>query len=161
MSQKKDVSRIKLDNIDEQIIELISDNGRLPNTEIAEQLHISESTARRRINRLINEDIIKIVTVRNPDRFSKFTTTIIGVSCERKRIEMIEQYLTNQKETRYVGYSTGKWDIMIEAFFLDNEHLLEFLLKLGELEGVNDVESSIILRVAKFTYEWEVGRLLK
>lgn len=132
----------------------------MPNTEIAEKIHISESTARRRINRLINEEIIKIVTVRNPDQFNKFTSSIIGVSCDRIKINSIESYLTKQKETRYVGYSTGQWDIMIEAFFIDNEHLLEFLLKLGELDGVNDVESSIILRVAKFAYEWEVGKLL-
>lgn len=160
MKFNKGYSDIRLDQIDEQIIKLIADNGRLPNTEIAERLHISESTARRRINRLINENVIKIVTVRNPDYFSKFTSTIISVKCDRTKMENIEQFLTRQRETRYVGYSTGKWDIIVEAFFKDNEHLLEFLLKLGELEGVNDVESSIILRVAKFTYEWEITDLL-
>lgn len=149
-----------LDEIDEQIIELISRNGRMPNTEIAERLHVSESTVRRRINRLINEDFIKIVTIRNPDRFSQFTTAIIGISCKSESVQIIERYLTKCKETRYVGYATGKWDIVIEAFFKDSEHLLSFVIELGQYEGVTDIETSVILRVAKFTYEWEIGKLL-
>ena len=43
------------------------------------------------------------------------------------------------------------------AFFNDQEHLLEFVSrKLGVLKGVTGAETSLILKVAKFSYEWEI-----
>jgi Lrp/AsnC family transcriptional regulator, regulator for asnA, asnC and gidA len=45
----------------------------------------------------------------------------------------------------------------VEAFFSDHEHLLEFVSrKLGALKGVTGAETSLILKVAKFSYEWEI-----
>ena len=39
----------------------------------------------------------------------------------------------------------------------DQEHLLEFVSrKLGSLKGVTGAETSLILKVAKFSYEWEI-----
>jgi Lrp/AsnC family transcriptional regulator for asnA, asnC and gidA len=47
--------------------------------------------------------------------------------------------------------------VIIEAFFGDQEHLLDFIAeKLGKLPGVRQVETSLILKVAKFSYEWEI-----
>ncbi len=46
---------------------------------------------------------------------------------------------------------------MVEAFFSDQEHMLDFVTaKLGPLAGITDVETSIILKVIKFSYEWEI-----
>ncbi|MEK3937439.1 Lrp/AsnC family transcriptional regulator [Sporosarcina sp. FSL W7-1349] len=159
----KNVIRIppELDALDEEIVKLLIEDGRMPNTEIAERLHIAEATARRRINRLKEEKIIKVVAVRNPDHFKKFLSTIINIKCERSEIIKTEGFLTNRAETRYVGYSTGKWNLVAEAFFIDNDHLLDFLLEVGELEGVTDIETSVMLRIAKFSYEWEFDTLFK
>ena len=53
--------------------------------------------------------------------------------------------------------SAGRYDVMVEAFFADQEHLLEFVSdKLGSIEGIDKVETSIILKVVKFSYEWEI-----
>jgi Lrp/AsnC family transcriptional regulator for asnA, asnC and gidA len=47
--------------------------------------------------------------------------------------------------------------VIVEAFFDDHEHLLEFIsTTLGGMEGVTGVETSLILKVAKFSYEWEI-----
>ena len=56
-----------------------------------------------------------------------------------------------------MGVATGRYDIIVEAFFNDQEHLLEFVSrKLGALKGVTGAETSLILKVAKFSYEWEI-----
>jgi hypothetical protein len=47
----------------------------------------------------------------------------------------------------------------IEAFFDDHEHLLEFISpRLGAMPRVKvtQVETSLILNVAKFSYGWEI-----
>jgi Lrp/AsnC family transcriptional regulator for asnA, asnC and gidA len=69
----------------------------------------------------------------------------------------VSERLVAYPEVRYVGVATGRYDIIVEAFFNDHEHLLEFVSrKLGALKGVTGAETSLILKVAKFSYEWEI-----
>ena len=61
-------------------------------------------------------------------------------------------------EVRYVGMSAGRYDLIVEAFFSSQEQLLDFITeKLGVLHGVSDIETSVILKVVKFSYEWEIA----
>ena len=53
--------------------------------------------------------------------------------------------------------ATGRYDIIVEAFFNEEAHLLEFVsTRLGGLEGVTGAETNLILKVAKFSYDWEI-----
>ena len=57
-----------------------------------------------------------------------------------------------------MGLSTGRYDIIVEAFFLDQQHFLEFISnKLSRMEGITGLETSMILEVVKFSYEWEIA----
>ena len=42
-----------MDRLDEKIIQILRDNGRISNAEIARDLNVSEGTIRRRIRKLI------------------------------------------------------------------------------------------------------------
>jgi Lrp/AsnC family transcriptional regulator for asnA, asnC and gidA len=134
-----------LDHIDRRIIAVLQENGRTSNREVGRLLGISEATVRNRISRLTDEDLINIVAVPTPRAVSL------------PMMESVVDELMTQPEVRYVGMATGRYDVIIEAFFHDQEHLLEFLSKrLGHMDGVTSVETSLILRVAKFSYEWEI-----
>jgi Lrp/AsnC family transcriptional regulator for asnA, asnC and gidA len=82
---------------------------------------------------------------------------IIGISVRLGDLETVSDRLVHYPEVRYVGLSTGRYDLIIEAFFNDNEHLLSFVSnELGSDPAVRQVETSLILKVAKFSYEWEI-----
>ncbi len=51
------------DFLDVEILKMLKVNSRMPNTEIARELGISEGTVRRRINRMIKAGVIKKFTV--------------------------------------------------------------------------------------------------
>lgn len=146
-----------LDATDREIVRVLQKNGRTPNTEIARALDLTETTIRKRIARLIEEDLVNIVAVPTPRAVGMTTSAIIGVSVQLGDLDMVSRQLSSYSEVRYLGLSTGRYDIIIEAFFNDTEHLLSFVSdKLGALPEVTDVETSIILRVDKFSYEWEL-----
>lgn len=146
-----------LDQVDRRIVAILQENGRTSNREIGRKLEVSEATVRNRISRLISEGLINIVAVPTPRAVGLTLSAIIGVSLSLPRIDDIVAELVTKPEVRYAGMSTGRYEVIIEAFFTDHEHLLEFVTKdLGNLDGINRVETSIILRVAKFSYEWEV-----
>lgn len=148
----------RVDELDRKIIKMLQADGRLSNTEIARTLDITETTVRKRIARLLDERLINIVAVPTPEATGMTLSAIMGVSVELTAIRDAADTVRTYPEVRYVGMSSGRYDLIVEAFFVDQEHLLEFVTgKLGELPGITGLETSIILKVVKFSYEWEIS----
>lgn len=155
--RERPAARPVLDDLDWGIIRILQGNGRTTNTEMARSLDVTEATIRNRVSRLLDEGLIEIVAVPTPQAVGLTLSAIIGVSVRLGDIDAVTEQLAARSEVRYVGLSTGRYDIILEAFFQDQEHLLEFVTHtIGAIEGVLDAETSIILRVAKFSYEWEI-----
>jgi Lrp/AsnC family transcriptional regulator for asnA, asnC and gidA len=146
-----------IDGTDREIIRVLQRNGRTSNTDIGRALGLTETTIRKRIARLIDEGLVHIVAVPTPQAMGVTMSAIIGVSVRLGDLDAVSSTLAKMAEVRYLGLSTGRYDIILEAFFDDSEHLLAFVSeKLGGQAGVTGVETSIILRVDKFSYEWEL-----
>jgi Lrp/AsnC family transcriptional regulator, regulator for asnA, asnC and gidA len=146
-----------LDELDRKIVRLLNRNGRASNTEIARDLDVSEATVRKRMARLIDEELIMVTAVPTPAGIGSTTAVLIGVSVRLDRLEAISERLVKHPAVRYVAHSTGRYDLMLEAFFPDVERLASFISNdLGSDPGVTQVETSLILKVAKFVYEWEL-----
>jgi Lrp/AsnC family transcriptional regulator, regulator for asnA, asnC and gidA len=147
-----------IDEIDRRVIKILQADGRRPNTEIARDLHVSETTIRKRVSQLVSQGLINIVAVPTPRAVGLNLSAIIGISVTLPKLKEISEELKRQKEVRYVGVSTGRYDIIVEAFFLDQQHFLDFISsKLSSMEGITGLETSMILDVVKFSYEWEIG----
>jgi Lrp/AsnC family transcriptional regulator, regulator for asnA, asnC and gidA len=147
-----------LDDIDRAIIRLLQKDGRMSNTEIGRELGLTETTIRKRVARLVGEDLISIVAVPTPQAVGMTTSAIIGISVQLQHLHDVSDRLVALPEVRYVGASTGRYDLIIEAFFADQEHLLQFVSsELGAMPGITDAETSLILKVTKFSYEWEIA----
>ena len=145
------------DSVDRRIIALLQRDGRMSNSAIARSVGLSEATVRRRIDRLLGSGTVQIVAVPSPETVGLTLSVIIGVSCDLRRLDKVAQTLADLRETRYLGYSTGPFDLILEAFFYSHQHLLDFLQgELATIEGITDTETSIILKVAKFSFEWEL-----
>jgi len=147
-----------LDEIDRRVIRILQADGRTPNTEIARELRVSETTIRKRITQLVSRGLINIVAVPTPRAVGMTLSAIIGISVMLPQLHEISEELKRQPEVRYVGVSTGRYDIIVEAFFFDQRHFLEFISdKLGRMQGITALETSMILEVVKFSYEWEIA----
>jgi Lrp/AsnC family transcriptional regulator for asnA, asnC and gidA len=144
------------DELDRRIIGLLQRDGRQPNTEIAALLGVTETTVRKRIGRLVSEGLIKVVAVPSPEVVGMTMSAIIGISVDMARNEEIAKALVAMPQTRYVGFSTGSYDLIIEVFFRSHEELLHLLASLAKIPGIIKTEASVILKVTKFSYEWEV-----
>lgn len=147
-----------VDEIDRRIIAILQADGRRPNTEIARELKVSETTVRKRLSRLTTTGLINVVAVPTPQAVGMNLSAIIGISVLLPQLRQVSERLRNQREVRYVGVSTGRYDIIVEAFFFDQQHFLDFISNsLGRMPGVTGLETSMILEVVKFSYEWEIN----
>ena len=147
-----------LDTTDREILRILQKDGRTSNSAIARQLGITETTVRKRIAAMLDRDLMEIVAVPTPRLAGYNISAIIGLSVSLPHLREVSGKLVEAPEVRYCGLSTGRFDVMIEAFFYDREHLLRFTTDvLGALPGITAVETSLILKIEKFSYEWELG----
>lgn len=144
-----------VDDIDRQIISLLQKDGRMPYLTIANELGLAEGTIRRRVARLIDEQILQIVGVTDPLKVGMQTVAIVGMKVERSKIDQIVQALSDMSEVRYVALSTGNYDLVIEVVVPSNDHLLKFLInKLDDIPGIYNTGTSLVLQVAKQNFSW-------
>lgn len=57
---------VELDALDRQLIHVLQENARLTNRQIAVRVGSTEPTVRRRIDRLLDQEVIKIAAVASP-----------------------------------------------------------------------------------------------
>jgi Lrp/AsnC family transcriptional regulator for asnA, asnC and gidA len=147
-----------LDEIDRRVIKILQVDGRRPNTEIARELKVSETTIRKRVAQLVSRGLINIVAVPTPRAAGMNMSAIIGISVTLPKLKEISEELKSLREVRYVGLSTGRYDIIVEAFFFDQQHFLDFISsRLSRMDGITSLETSMILDIVKFSYEWEIS----
>ena len=145
-----------VDQMDRDILGILRTDGRTSNVEIARRIGVTETTVRKRVAALLADGLVEIVAVPTPKLAGATVSAIIGISVQLTHLQKVADELVNRREVRYCGFSTGRYDLMIEAFFADNEHVLTFTTNvLGAMPGVTDVETALILKIEKFSYEWE------
>ena len=137
----------KPDAIDQHIISILEENGRATNREIAEAVGVSEGTVRNRIERLIRDDVLRIVGVTNPAKLGLNTAVVISISGQLAHITDIAEAIAAVDAVVYVGYTTGNADIIALAFFPSNDELTDFMTKtLAAIPGIVRAETNIILK---------------
>jgi Lrp/AsnC family transcriptional regulator for asnA, asnC and gidA len=72
----------------------------------------------------------------------------------------VGERLAAHPDVSYVGYTTGEYDLLVEAFLPDDAGLLEFIDdRVGAVPEVESVETWHVLRVTKTNAEWQGERI--
>ena len=139
-----------VDDLDNQIIETLSLDGRMSNASIARNLGVSEGTIRRRLNILKDEGIIDIKVVLNPNYVASETEAIIGIQVDLPVIRQVVLKLNQINEIRWVNITSGSFDIFVNVSTKSLSDLLELLQnKTGNIDGVKKIETFTTLDVPK------------
>ena len=143
---------MKLDRIDRRILEIIQNQGRISNLELAETVGLSATPCARRVKRLEDEGIIDShVTLLNPDKMDLKLMAILGISMDRhtpERFENFDTIIRGFPEVLECNVVTGQAaDYLLKVIVPDMSYYEEFLLgRLTRIEGVTGVHSSFVLR---------------
>ena len=143
---------MKLDRTDRRILEIIQNQGRISNLELAEAVGLSATPCARRVKRLEDEGIIDShVTLLNPDKLDLKLMAILGISMDRhtpERFENFDTIIRGFPEVLECNVVTGQAaDYLLKVIVPDMSYYEEFLLgRLTRIEGVTGVHSSFVLR---------------
>lgn len=147
--------QLELDDLDRAIVALLQEDARVTNGAIAEQVGSSEATVRRRIDRLLDAGLMRIVAVASPFALGQKVMAILGLQIARRHQQAIEEALRPLPEVRFIGLTLGSYDMILEVWLSDTDALLDFLTdQISPLPGVQRVEAWQVLKLSKYSYDW-------
>ncbi|GAA4296666.1 Lrp/AsnC family transcriptional regulator [Aestuariibaculum suncheonense] len=141
------MGKIKLDEIDHQILDMLIDNTRIPFTDIAKKLLISAGTVHVRVKKMEEHGIIKGSSL-------MLDYKKLGYSF----IAYVGVFLNKTSETKFVlerineipfvtvaHITTGKFNVFCKIRAKSTEHAKEVIFMLDDIEGVYRTETMISL----------------
>lgn len=143
---------IQLDRTDKKILQLMQNNARISNLELADSVGLSPTPCSRRVKRLEESGLIdKHVTLLKPSALGLNLTAMIGISMDRhtpERFDYVEKAVTALPEVLECLIVTGQSaDFLLKVVVRDMQHYEQLLLgHITRLEGVTGVHSSFVLR---------------
>jgi Lrp/AsnC family transcriptional regulator for asnA, asnC and gidA len=150
-----DSSGKKLDRVDCRLIQLLQKDGRMPNNAIAQALGISEFTVRRRLKRLLDSGIIKIVAVANPMDLGFEIAGNLKIRIELKKADDVLEKLKKLDALIWVALTTGGTDIDVDFVVRSLKEFHELVFKkISKIDGVLSTEASLMVDLVKDEHDW-------
>lgn len=144
-----------VDALDRAIISRLQQDGRMSSAEIARQLSVAERTVRARIERLVSDNVIRLVATIVPATAGYAVTGDVFLEVEAGRIHEIATLIAERPEVGYVGLSTGDRDISIQIHAPSVEGLYDFVTnELGTIPGVVRTNTFIIPKIIKTHFDF-------
>ena len=139
----------RIDKLDRKILEIISQNARIPFKDIAEVCGVSRAAIHQRVQKMIEmKVIVGSGYFVNSKALGYNTCTYIGVKLERGSMykEVVPE-LEKIPEVVECHFTTGPYTMLIKLYAHDNEHFMELLNgRIQEIPGVISTETMISLR---------------
>jgi Lrp/AsnC family transcriptional regulator, regulator for asnA, asnC and gidA len=149
----------RVDELDLRIIGALQVDGRRPAVEIARELGVPKSTVQRRLDTLIRERVVMIAAYADSAKLGLSMHVHLNLRVELAHYQDVLDAVVGLTEVRWVAVTTGPADIVAEAYFSSSNHLHEFIrTKLAPIPGITGVDTSVILSVEKFTFQWDALR---
>jgi len=142
--------RIENRDIDYKIFRLLQKNGRIPNTEIAKILGISEATVRKRLQNLIQDERIQVIAVVNPFKLKSGIMGNLRVQADKKQLESVGNALSHLDELWYIAQLVGTADFDAEYYVSSQAEFGRLMDKLNKIEGIETFETSLLIRYVKY-----------
>ncbi len=135
----------KMDEIDRKILQLLSENARMPNQRIGKKVGLSEPAARRRVAALSSRGVIRRFTIDVEESGGVcalvFITTSPEVSSERMARE-----LSREEGVWRIWELSGETDVALLLSAPDMETLNRRVDELRSMRSVKKTSTSIIMK---------------
>ena len=130
----------------------------MPASEVARRIgDISERAVRYRIDRMVDEGVIKVSAVAKPQAFGLTTIADIWLEVESDRILEVARKMAEFENVSYVACGIGQSDVSIQIVAKDTAEIYQFVTEVvRKVPGVRKTTTSIVPLIIKDVYQWRV-----
>jgi Lrp/AsnC family transcriptional regulator for asnA, asnC and gidA len=128
-----------LDTLDNKIIRLLTENGRMPIGEMAKRLKVTAPTVRSRIKNLEKTGLLKVSGAIDPNQHPQMITALVAMSVQSHgKMDQILEKISRLPNVVWAGVITGRYDIIAEVVCVEGkDELYRFttntILKIGNV----------------------------
>jgi Lrp/AsnC family transcriptional regulator for asnA, asnC and gidA len=136
-------------NIDKTNLAIIKHlrNGRKSYQKIARDLSVSENTVRTRVKKLMDEGVLEISGLVNPETIDGHRTVMVGVKLQSMDLVNKGQEFSNLRGVISVSVVTGRFDLILIVFLKPGFGLLEFYTEeVSKIQDVQSVETFVVYK---------------
>jgi Lrp/AsnC family transcriptional regulator for asnA, asnC and gidA len=148
----------KIDKIDVNIVKFLHEDGRMSASEIARQIgDISERVVRYRIDRMVEEEIVRVSAIVSPQAFGLAIFADIWIEVESDKILEVAQIMAENENVTYVASSLGEADVSIQLVAKNTAEVYRFVTEVvRKVPGVRKTVTSIVPDILKDIYQWRI-----
>lgn len=148
----------EFDDLDWKIVTALRQDGRMPALEIARVIGIPETTVRKRLQRLLAQQLVRIVAVTSTAAAGYKREVTFAIIAAPGRSLDLAQKLATAPEVQFVAFGIGAFDLMVNAVFKAEDDLFRFVTEWLALDGIASYQSMDIMAVFKRSDYWVVNR---
>jgi Lrp/AsnC family transcriptional regulator for asnA, asnC and gidA len=135
-----------LDNLDNKIIRLLTENGRMPIGEMAKKLDVTSPTIRNRIKDLEKTGLFKVSGLIDPSQHREMITALVAMSVQSDgKLDQILDKINQLPNVVWAGVATGRYDIIAEVVCVNGKEELYRFTTETILKMANVVRSETFL----------------
>ncbi|MEX0721793.1 MAG: Lrp/AsnC family transcriptional regulator [Balneolaceae bacterium] len=148
------MEQVKLDNVDKKIIQILQEEGRLANNELARRIGLTTTPTLERVKRLEREGVIEGYAARiNKESVNRGLTVFVTVTLSVHQLNLLEEFTKAVQEIPEIlacYNTTGDGDFLLQVVVQDTKHYEHFMRnKLTTLPDVQRLHTSIVLNTIK------------
>ncbi len=154
MAKENNSTHIALDKIDRRVLDLLKENAKLSNKEIAHEIGLTVTPTFERIKRLERNGVITGYTINvDKKKIGKGLKVICQVSLRAHNLDLLqgfEDQIIHLSEVSACYHIAGDYDYLLSIEVMDMDEYQHFLKeKLASIPNIANVQSSFVLSTMK------------
>ena len=143
-----------IDKLDNEIIRLLTENGRMPIGEMSKRLNVTAPTTRNRIKNLEKNGIFKVSGLIDPSKHGEMITALVAMSVQSHgKLDQILDKIVQLPNVVWAGVVAGRYDIIAEVVCVKGkDELYQFTTK--TILNIANVVRSETFIFLKSRYNW-------
>ena len=139
--------KVKLDEIDHQILDMLIENTRIPYTDIAKKLLISAGTVHVRVKKMEDADLIKGSSLTlDYEKLGYSFIAYVGIFLEKTHMtKFVLERLADIPYVTVAHITTGKFNSFCKIRAKDTTHAKNISFKIDDIDGVSRTETMIAM----------------
>jgi Lrp/AsnC family transcriptional regulator for asnA, asnC and gidA len=121
--------------------------GRKSFQKIAEDLSITENTVRARVNRLIEEGVLSVTGLVDPEAIPGHRLVMVGIKLSTMDLVRKGEEFSRLKGVVSVCVVTGRYDLILTVLMSDTHDLLAFYTEqVSQIQDVQSAETFVVYK---------------
>lgn len=138
----------QIDGIDLRILDALQTDARTPFVRLAQDIGVSDTTVRARVDRLVRHFGVRFVVDIDPRELG-LLYSYLGVRVQGPAMTRVVGRMCELPELIFVGRTVGGYDLLAEMVSRDNKDLIRILDEVRAIAGVTQVDTYSVLSVDK------------